>query len=171
MPSLERLWSVIRSFVRNLFRRNRVEQDLSEELNSFADLLTEENVAHGMSPDEARRRACQELGRADTVREYVRDVRVGAWLDVLRQDLRFGVRTLLRRPGFAAVAILTLAVGIGATTAIFSLIDSVLLKPLPFKEPDRLTLVWEERTRFNLPRIQVSPANYVDWQKQAHSSR
>ena len=169
MPSIKRLWTLVCSFVRNLLRRERVERELSEEIDSFAELLTEEKVAQGMPPNEARRAARHDLGRAESVKEQVRDVRVGAWLDVLRQDVRFAVRTLGRRPGFAAVTVLTLAVGIGATTAIFSLIDSVLLKPLPFKEPDRLTLVWEVRPRFNLPRVGVSPANYVDWQKQAQS--
>ena len=103
------------------------------------------------------------------VKEHVRDVRVGAWLDALRQDVRFGVRTLIRRPGFATVAVLTLGVGMGATTAIFSLIDSVLLKPLPFHEPERLTMVWEVRPRFNQPRIEVAPLNYVDWQQQVQA--
>ena len=102
-------------------------------------------------------------------RKHVRDVRVGAWLDALRQDVRFGVRTLIRRPAFAMIAVLTLGVGMGATTAIFSLIDSVLLKPLPFREPDRLTMVWEVRPRFNLPRVEAAPLNYVDWQQQVQA--
>src|SRR5206468_8876921 len=78
-------------------------------------------------------------------------------------------RSLIRRPGFATVAVLTLGVGMGATTAIFSLIDGVLLRPLPFHEPDRLTMVWEVRPRFNLPRVEVAPLNYVDWEKQVQA--
>jgi putative ABC transport system permease protein len=162
----ENVWTRVRHFVRNRFRRDRVERDLNDELDGFADLLIDEKVAQGMSPEDARRAARMEVGRVEHVKEHVRDVRVGAWLDVLRQDVRFGVRSLLRRPGFATVALLTLGVGMGATTAIFSLIDSVLLKPLPFKEPDRLVTVWEVRPRFNQPRIQVAPANYVDWKEQ-----
>jgi hypothetical protein len=151
MPSFDRMWTLVRHFVRNVLLRNRVERDLSDEIDGYADLLIEEKVAQGISRDDALRATRLEIGRVDQVKDYVRDVRVGAWLDTVRQDVRFGVRTLMRRPGFAAVAVLTLGVGMGATTAIFSLIDSVLLKPLPFYEPDRLTMVWEVRPRFNQP--------------------
>lgn len=156
----------LRHFLRNLFRRNTVERDLADEIDGYVTLLAEEKVAQGMSPDEARRAALLELGRVHVVQEQVRDERAGAWLDTLRRDARVAIRTLLRRPGFAAIAVLTLGVGMGATTAIFSLIDSVLLKPLPFREPDRLTMVWEVRPRFNQPRMNASPSNYLDWQEQ-----
>src|SRR5262245_27024159 len=169
MPFLEDMRHLVRHFVRNLFRRNRVERDLSDEIDGYADLLFEEKVAQGMSPDDARQAARLEIGRVDQVKEHVRDVRVGAWLDALRPDVRFGIRSLIRRPGFAVIAILTLGVGMGATTAVFSLIDSVLLKPLPFHEPDRLTMVWEVSQRFKLPRVEVAPLNYVDWQKQVQA--
>ena len=169
MPSFEGMWTGLRHFVRNLLRRDRVERELTDEIDGYVDLLIEEKVAQGMSRDDARRAARLEIGRVDHVKEHVRDVRVGAWLDALRQDVRFGVRTLIRRPGFAMVAVLTLGVGMGATTAIFSLIDSVLLKPLPFHEPDRLTMVWEVRPRFNQPRIEAAPLNYVDWQQQVQA--
>jgi putative ABC transport system permease protein len=169
MALFEAMWRLARNFVRNLFRRDRVERDLGDEIDGYADLLIEEKIAQGMSRDDARRAALLEIGGVDQVKEHVRDVRVGAWLDVLRQDVRFGIRTLIRRPAFAAVAVLTLGVGMGATTAIFSLIDSVLLKPLPFRKPDRLVTVWEVRPRFNQPRIQVSPANYVDWKQQVQA--
>jgi hypothetical protein len=168
-PSFEGMWNGLRLFARNLLRRDRVERELSDEIDGYVDLLVEEKVARGISRDDAHRAARLELGGVAHVKEYVRDVRVGAWLDALRQDVRFGVRTLIRRPGFAAVAVLTLGVGMGATTAIFSLIDSVLLRPLPFHEPDRLTMLWEVRPRFKLPRIEVAPLNYVDWQQQARS--
>src|SRR5262245_22083204 len=169
MRYFEGMWTRVRHFVRNCLRRNQVERDLSDEIDGYTDLLIEEKVAQGMSRDDARQAARLEIGRVDQVKERVRDVRVGAWLDVLRQDVRFALRTLTRRPGFATVAVLTLGVGMGATTAIFSLIDSVLLKPLPFHEPDRLATVWEVRPRFNQPRMQVSPANYVDWKQQVQA--
>ena len=168
MP-FEGLGAVLRHFVRNLLRRDRVERELDDEIEGYADLLVEEKVAQGMSRDDARRAALQEIGRVHVVKDQVRDVRVSAWLDALRQDVRFGVRTLTRRPGFAAIAVLTFGVGMGATTAIVSLIDSVLLKPLPFHEPDRLTMVWEVRPRFNEPRVEAAPLNYVDWQQQVQA--
>ena len=166
MSSFEGMWTALRHFVRNLLRRDRVERELTDEIDGYVDLLAAEKMAQGMSGDDARRAARLEIGRVDHVKEHVRDVRVGAWLDALRQDVRFGVRTLIRRPAFALIAVLTLGVGMGATTAIFSLIDSVLLKPLPFREPDRLAMVWEVRPRFNQPRMQAAPSNYVDWSQQ-----
>jgi putative ABC transport system permease protein len=169
MPLFEGVWCRIRHLARNLLRRNRVERELNDEIESFTALLNEEKVAQGMSPDDARRAARQEFGRVDHVKEDVRDVRAGAWLDVLRRDVRFGVRTLIRRPGFAIVAVLTLGFGMGATTAVFSLIDGVLLKPLPFREPERLVTVWETRPRFNLARIEAAPLNYVDWTREVRA--
>jgi len=169
MAFFEGMRAGFRHFVRNLLRRDRVEHELTDEIDGYADLLIEEKVAQGMSRDDARRAARLEIGRVDQVKEHVRDVWVGAWLDALRRDVRFGVRTLIRRPGFAAVVVLTLGVGMGATTAMFSLIDSVLLKPLPFREPDRLTMVWGVSARLNLPRVEASPLNYVDWQKQVQA--
>jgi putative ABC transport system permease protein len=166
MPFLEVIWIRVRHFVRNLFRRNQVELDLSDEIDGYTALLIEEKIEQGMPRDDARRAARLEIGRVEQVKEHVRDVRVGAWLDVLRLDVRFALRTMTRRPGFATVAVLTLGVGMGATTAIFSLIDSVLLKPLPFHDPGRLATVWEVRPHFNQPRMQVAPANYVDWKHQ-----
>jgi putative ABC transport system permease protein len=168
-PPFAGVWIGLRHILRNLFRRNRVERELTDEIDGYLDLLIEEKIAQGMSRDDARRAARLEIGRVDHVKEHVRDVRAGAWLDALRRDARFGVRTLIRRPGFATIAVLTLGVGMGATTAMFSLIDSVLLKPLPFHEPDRLTLVWEVRPRFNQPRIEASPLNYLDWQRQVQA--
>src|SRR5215208_1246535 len=87
----------------------------------------------------------------------------------LWQDVRFGVRMLRKRPGFTAVAVLTLALGIGANTAIFSLVNAVLLKPLPFPEPERLVMLWEDATRIGFPRNTPAPANYVDWKTQTQS--
>jgi putative ABC transport system permease protein len=169
MRLFEGMRAGLRHLVRNLLRRDHVERELSAEIDEYVHLLTDEKVAQGMSRDDALRAARRDMGGVDQVKEQVRDVRVGAWLDPLRQDARFAVRTLIRRPGFAIVAVLTFGVGMGATTAVFSLIDSVLLKPLPFHEPDRLTMVWEVRPRFNSPRSEVSPLNYLDWQQQVQA--
>src|SRR5438128_2724608 len=87
-------------------------------------------------------------------------------METLWQDLRFGFRQLLSKPGFTAIAVLSLALGIGANTAIFSLVDAVLLRPLPFHEPERLAIVWEDASRVGFPRNTPAPANYVDWKTQ-----
>src|SRR5688572_16149470 len=124
MPLWDSLSAGVRHFVRKCRRRGLVDRELDDEINDYVEMLAEDNVAHGMSRDQARRAARLEVGGIDQVRECVRDVRVGASIDGLKQDLRIGVRTLLRCPGFTIVVILTLAVGVGSTTAIFSLIDS-----------------------------------------------
>jgi putative ABC transport system permease protein len=155
------------SMVRNLFRRERVDQDLDEEIRSYVAALVEEKVAAGMSPDAARRAAAIEVGGVEQVKEQVRQARAGALLESLLQDLRYGLRTLAKNPGFTAAAVLTLGLGIGANTAIFSVVDGVLLSPLAGRDPDRLVMLWE--TTPGAPQIPVSYPNYLDWRQRTHS--
>lgn len=130
------------SLWRNLLHRNRGDRDLDEELRAVFELLVDEKVRSGMHPDEARRAARLELGSQDSLKDQVRDVRAGAGLDSFLQDVRYSLRLFRRAPGFAAVAILTLALGIGANAAIFGVVKSVLLDALPYAGADRLVRVY-----------------------------
>jgi putative ABC transport system permease protein len=151
------------ALARNLLCRPSVEQDLDDELRAYVDLLAAEHVKLGMAPASARRAALLEAGGVDQVKESVRDVRVGALVDVLSRDLRFGARSLLRTPVFATVATIALALGIGATTALLSVVNAVLLRPLPYADADRLVVALHDG------RNPVAPANFADWQRDTRS--
>ena len=133
----------VRSFLRNLLSFRRVEADLDEEVRSHLELLTGENIRAGMSPNEAQCAARIELGGIEQVKEYVREERIGNWLHSVISDCRYGFRQLRRSPGFTAVAILTMALGIGVNTAVFTLVHAVMLKPLPVANPRNLYRIGE----------------------------
>ena len=130
--------------LRNLFQGRRVERDLNDEIDSCLTLLIERKIERGIDPEEARRQAMLELGGAEQVKEKVREIQMGRYLETLLQDLRYGIRMLIRHPAFTAVAVLTIALGIGANTAIFSLVNGVLLRPLPYKDADRIVRIEED---------------------------
>jgi len=132
----------LKSFARWVFRRGDVERQLHDELECFIELAAKDKIRDGVAPDEARRLARLELGGVDQTKERVRWYRWGAQLDVLLQDIRYGWRSLTGQPGFTAIVVVTLAVGIGANTAIYSVVDATLLRPLPFRDPDRLMAVF-----------------------------
>ncbi|HEX4311547.1 MAG TPA: ABC transporter permease [Acidobacteriaceae bacterium] len=133
--------SYLRSVLHNLLYRNDVDARLDAEIRSYADLLADEKIAAGMSPAEARRAALAEAGGIEPIKQAVRDRRAGIGFEVVAQDLRYGLRQLRRSRGFAALVILTLAVGIGANTAICSFVNSVLLRPLPYPDANRLVIL------------------------------
>jgi putative ABC transport system permease protein len=133
-PRLISLW-------RNLFEKGRVEQELTEEIHAYVEMLVETKIKQGLPPSEARRAAMIEAGGVEQVKESVREVRMGQTLEAVWQDLRYGVRMLVKSPGFTCVAVLTLALGIGANTAIFQLIDAVRLRTLPVEAPQELAEV------------------------------
>jgi putative ABC transport system permease protein len=162
-------FSRLSSFVRNTTQKNRVEAELSEELISYVELLTEKNMKDGMAEKDARRAAQLEVGGMEQVKEQVREARAGFAVETFLTDLRYGLRALLRKPGFTVTAVIALALGIGANTAIFSVINGILLRSLPYGEPDRIVMVWERNAAANSDRNVVSPANFLEWQKQSRS--
>src|SRR5437879_1008134 len=123
-----------------------------------------DNLAAGMSPGQARHEAQKRFGNTTLLKEDTREVDIIGWLDEVASDFRHALRMLLRNPGFTAVAVLTLALGIGANTAIFSVINSVLLRPLPYHDPGSLVMVWETNSQHPKPHNTVSPPNFLDWQ-------
>ena len=123
----------------------------------------------GLVQEDALRDARRELGAGmEQIKQNVRDARTGAFMETLIQDLRFALRTLVRNSGFSTVIILTLALGIGANSTIFTLVNGVLVKPLPYPEPNRLLMLWETSLRDRTLGT-VAPANFYDWQQQTHS--
>src|SRR5205085_725807 len=129
------------TFLRNLAGRATVERELDEELRAYVDLLAAEKVAAGASPEEARRAALMKVGGIEHAKDRVRDERPGMIVENAARDLRHGLRLLRRSPGFAAISVVTIALGIGATSAIFSVINGVALKPLPYPSPERLIYI------------------------------
>ena len=156
--------------LRMLFRRRRAGQSLDSEIAFHLDQQIAENRASGMSPAEARRAALRSFGNPGLIREETRGTWNWTTLEKLARDLRFGVRTLLRSPGFAFVSILIMALGLGAATSLFTMVRAVLLRPLPFRDPGKLVMLYEHFRQnnngdgFNA----AAPGDYRDWRSQAH---
>src|ERR1700730_18480292 len=153
--------------LRSVFRRGTVESEMEEELRFHSQRQLEKYLKAGMSGDEAQRRVRMDFGGLEQVKEECRDARGVSLLETLVQDLRYGWRTLLRSPGFAAAALFTLALGIGADTAIFSVVYGILLRPLPFRDASHLVLLNE--TMPTVGDVSVSYPNFQDWRSQSHS--
>src|SRR5258705_3046453 len=133
-------------------------------------MLTEERIRQGLTPQNARRSALVELGGIEQVQEKVREIRMGQFLETVWRDVRIGVRALVHSPIFTVVTVLSLALGIGANTAIFSVVNGLLLRPLPYSEPEQIVDVWHTPPQQSFPglnRFSVSPANYLDWKSQS----
>lgn len=157
------------ALVRNLLRKRRIECELDEEVRGYVELLADRNVKAGMASEEARRAALLEAGGVEQIKEQVRDVKAGVFVETLWRDTRYAARALTRAPGFTIVAVLTLALSIGANTAIFSLVNGVLFRPLPFPEPERLAMVFLHFSPQNNERGNLSSADFVDWSAQNHA--
>jgi putative ABC transport system permease protein len=145
-----------------------VDQDFATELDSHLDMLTDENVRRGMPPEEARRAARIKLGGVTQLKETNRELRGLPFIETFFHDARYALRMLRKNPGFTAVAVLTLALGIGANTAIFSVVYAVLLKPLPYANPNQLVSAFAANTQEGVPEDGTSYPNFEEWRAQNH---
>jgi len=152
------------SWVSWLFGKRKREEELHNEVESHLQMAAQEHIERGESEKDAQRAARREFGNVGVVEEVTRDTWGWGWLDRLKQDLRFGVRMLAKAPGFTTVAILTLALGIGVNTALFSVVNGVLFNPLPYPEPDQLVTLHESKPNFEAGSISLP--NFRDWRKQ-----
>ena len=150
-----------------LFRRSRADADLAEEIESHRAMLQDGFQARGMTPTEAARASRRALGNLTLAREDARQVWISRGLESAWQDLRIGVRGLRRSPGFTAVALLTLALGVGITTTMFTIVEAVLLRPLPFDSPDRLALLWTDDVKRGAREMETSYLTFADWRQQS----
>jgi predicted permease len=166
------LWSVVRETLRSLLARRAEERELDEELRFHVEEQTAENLRRGMTPAAARAAAAHALGGVERYREEAREARGTRLVEELVRDVGYGLRVLRRTPGVSLVSVLTLALGIGATSAIFSVVKGVLLDPLPYPEPDRLVMIWGRflpESGFDFPRFVLSPPEYFDYRAQNRS--
>jgi predicted permease len=151
--------SRLRALWNNVFRRKEVDRELDEELRAYVELVSAEKVRAGVDREEAQRDARREIGGLQQLVENVRDVRAGVWLDRFVQDIQCAVRTLAKNPAFTLVALATLALGIGANTAMFSLLDQVVLRLLPVRHPEQLVIVRETGNHYG----NTFGANTISW--------
>src|SRR5260221_5570099 len=163
MPVLRNIASGLRS----LFRKERVGRELDEELNGFLEMAADEKMKEGMSREDALRAVRLERGNLEVTKEVVRSAGWESFVETCWQDLRFALRMLRKAPGFSAVAVLTLALGIGANTAIFSYVNAWLIKPLQYPQPDRLTVLLSHNKEKGWTSKNVtSTADFFDYQRQ-----
>ena len=163
-----RILTYIRSIWRGLTRRARAERALDDEVRAYVDLLSSEYERAGLGPIEARRRALVETRGIEQVKEVTRDARVGEGVVSIARELRFGVRSLARNPGFTLAAVVTIALGIGATTVVFSAVNRALLHPLPFEGGERMVYVWLGSDRYSFTVTPSAPIVEA-WQHGTHS--
>lgn len=153
----------ISNWLRSLFRRNTVDQELAAELGFHIERQIEENLAAGMTGKEARRAALCEFGGIEQVKEGCRDTYRANHLENLLKDIRYGLRMLQKSPSFTFFAVAVLSLGIAANSAIFSIADNVLVRPLPYRDSHRLVMVWEDAAAYGFPKDTPAPGNFADW--------
>ena len=163
------LFSRFQTSVRNVAGRATVERELDEELRAYVDLLVAEYIKAGASPEDARRAALMKVGGIEHAKDQVRDERPGMMIENAGRDLRHGIRLLRRSPGFAGIAVVTIALGIGATSAIFSVINGVALKPLPYPAPRRLVFITSQFPTLGFDKFWVSPPEFLELRERTKS--
>jgi hypothetical protein len=150
--------------------RRKRDEELDEEIRSHLRMAARERVERGESPEQAEREARREFGNVALVKEVTRGMWGWSRLEEFARDIGYGLRMMQRAPAFSAVVVLTLALGIGANTAIFSVVNAVLLRPLPFKDPERVVMVWLKGAEAaGGDRVPMSLADFLDWRAQTHS--
>ncbi|HEV8364510.1 MAG TPA: ABC transporter permease [Gemmatimonadaceae bacterium] len=156
----------LKSIVRWIARREKVEQDLDDELQAFIDMAAADKVRGGATTAEAHRLAVLQLGGLEQAKEQVRSGRHGAWLDAAARDVSYGLRQVRSNPLFSAIAIATLALGIGGITAMFSAFDAVLIRPLPYTEADQLVMIWDALSKTDISaKGNSTPAEWIEWRR------
>ncbi len=156
----------IQNRFRALFQKEKLEGQMDDEMRSHIEMQTQENIEAGMNPGEAHYAALREFGWIESIKESCREQRGVNWIGNFGQDIWYGGRMLLKNPGYTFVAVLTLALGIGANTALFSIINAVLLRPLPFSDPQRLVMVWQEFPKRGSARESFSLPNFIDLRRE-----
>ncbi|HEV2669296.1 MAG TPA: ABC transporter permease, partial [Blastocatellia bacterium] len=149
-----------------LLRKDRIEREMEDEMRFHLLMRTRENIERGMRPAEAEREARRRFGNVGRIKDLARDIKGGGFMETLLQDLRYGARMLLKYPGFTLIAVFTLALGIGANTAIFSVVNTVLLRPLPFRDPHQLVVAFKWDRSKGFLENSTSAADFVEWRDQ-----
>src|SRR5262245_12395441 len=162
---LSQLWRRLLFYI----RRDRFDRELEEEMRFHLEMKAEENLAAGISPEEARCAAQRQFGNQTLLREASRDMWGFRSIETLFQDLRFGIRLFLKSPGLTAVLIGAIALGIGFNSALFSVVNTLLLSPLPFPDADRLTIAWTRSAKISNTRLGVTTDEFAEWRKQTQS--
>jgi len=165
MKALWRIWAR----VTGLFRKNWRDREMAQEFESHLQMHIDDNIRAGMSPEQARREALVKFGGMEAAKESVRETSRLLWIDTAFRDMRYALRGLRLNPGFATTAVLSLTLGIGASVAIYTVADNLLLRPLPYPDARQLVMLYEMNPHRGFARNVISPANYFDWKSQSSS--